>query len=93
MIITTTPTIEGKPIREYKGIVSGEAIMGANIVSDRVDLRSGTMSRLGDRSMVVREDLEQLRGGKCIRRAFENSATTKPRSYLTHRRLNDVYNV
>jgi uncharacterized protein YbjQ (UPF0145 family) len=34
MIITTTPTIEGKNIIEYKGIVTGEAIMGANIVRD-----------------------------------------------------------
>lgn len=34
MIVTTTPTIEGKKIIEYKGIVTGEAIMGANIVRD-----------------------------------------------------------
>ena len=34
MIVTTTHTIEGKPIKEYKGIVSGEAIMGANLVLD-----------------------------------------------------------
>ena len=34
MIITTTPTIEGKSIVEYKGIVAGEAIMGANVVRD-----------------------------------------------------------
>lgn len=34
MIITTTPVVEGKPIREYLGIVSGEAIMGANVVRD-----------------------------------------------------------
>lgn len=34
MIVTTTPTIEGNPIREYKGIVVGEAIMGANFVRD-----------------------------------------------------------
>lgn len=34
MIVTTTPTIEGRLIKEYKGIVSGEAIMGANIVRD-----------------------------------------------------------
>lgn len=34
MIITTTPSIEGKPIREYLGIVAGEAVMGANIVKD-----------------------------------------------------------
>ena len=34
MIITTTPNVEGKSIVEYKGIVTGEAIMGANIVRD-----------------------------------------------------------
>lgn len=34
MIITTTQSIEGQAIREYKGIVVGEAIMGANIVRD-----------------------------------------------------------
>ena len=30
MITTTTPTIEGHPIREYKGLVTGETIIGAN---------------------------------------------------------------
>jgi uncharacterized protein YbjQ (UPF0145 family) len=34
MIITTTPSIEGKPVQEYLGIVMGEAIIGANIVKD-----------------------------------------------------------
>lgn len=34
MIITTTPSVEGRPITAYKGIVVGEAIMGANIVRD-----------------------------------------------------------
>ena len=34
MIVTTTPTIEGKPVKSYKGIVAGEAIMGANIIRD-----------------------------------------------------------
>jgi uncharacterized protein YbjQ (UPF0145 family) len=34
MILTTTPTVEGKQITEYLGIVTGEAIMGANIVKD-----------------------------------------------------------
>jgi uncharacterized protein YbjQ (UPF0145 family) len=34
MILTTTHTIEGHPITSYKGIVVGEAIMGANIVRD-----------------------------------------------------------
>ncbi len=34
MIVTTTPTIEGKTIKSYNGIVAGEAIMGANVVRD-----------------------------------------------------------
>ena len=32
--MTTTPTIEGHPIQEYKGIVSGEVIIGANVWKD-----------------------------------------------------------
>ncbi|MBC8674235.1 heavy metal-binding domain-containing protein [Aeromonas hydrophila] len=31
MILSTTPTLEGKTIREYRGIVVGEAILGANV--------------------------------------------------------------
>jgi uncharacterized protein YbjQ (UPF0145 family) len=34
MIVTTTNSIEGYQIAEYRGIVTGEAIMGANIVRD-----------------------------------------------------------
>lgn len=34
MIVTTTNTIEGHKITSYKGIVVGEAIMGANVVRD-----------------------------------------------------------
>jgi uncharacterized protein YbjQ (UPF0145 family) len=34
MITTTTPSIEGKPVREYLGIVCGEAVLGANIIKD-----------------------------------------------------------
>ncbi|TQR19358.1 YbjQ family protein [Psychrobacillus vulpis] len=34
MLVTTTSTIEGKTIEMYHGIVSGEAIMGANVVRD-----------------------------------------------------------
>ena len=34
MILSTTPQIEGHPIREYKGVVTGETIIGANIVKD-----------------------------------------------------------
>ena len=34
MIVTTTPSVEGLAIREYRGIVVGEAIIGANIFRD-----------------------------------------------------------
>jgi len=34
MIITTTPNVEGHTIKEYKGVVAGEAIIGANFVKD-----------------------------------------------------------
>lgn len=34
MIITTTPTIEGRKILEYKGVVSAEVILGANLAKD-----------------------------------------------------------
>lgn len=34
MILTTTPQIEGHTIREYKGIVTGETIIGVNFVKD-----------------------------------------------------------
>lgn len=34
MLLSTTPTIEGHTIREYKGIVTGETIIGANFMKD-----------------------------------------------------------
>ncbi len=34
MIITTTPTIENKKIVKYLGVISGEAILGANLMKD-----------------------------------------------------------
>ncbi|MBN2572640.1 MAG: heavy metal-binding domain-containing protein [Ignavibacteriales bacterium] len=34
MLVTTTPTIEGKKVIKYLGLVSGEAILGANIFKD-----------------------------------------------------------
>ncbi len=34
MILSTTPTLEGRPIKEYKGIVTGETIIGANAIKD-----------------------------------------------------------
>ena len=34
MLISTTPTIEGRPIQAYKGVVTGETIIGANLFKD-----------------------------------------------------------
>jgi uncharacterized protein YbjQ (UPF0145 family) len=34
MLITTTSSIENQPVREYLGLVTGETIMGANILRD-----------------------------------------------------------
>ncbi|MFD1703767.1 heavy metal-binding domain-containing protein [Methylopila henanensis] len=52
MLITTTNTVEGRRILEYQGLVTGEAILGANIfrdlfaaVSDVVGGRSGAYER------------------------------------------------
>jgi uncharacterized protein YbjQ (UPF0145 family) len=53
MITTTTNTIEGRPVKEYLGIVTGETIIGANIfkdlfagIRDIVGGRSGTYERV-----------------------------------------------
>ena len=34
MILTTTPTIEGRPVKQYLGIETGETIIGANAIKD-----------------------------------------------------------
>ncbi len=67
MIVTTTNTIEGHPVTAYKGIVVGEAIMGANVardlfaqVTDIVGGRSGAYERkLQDAREVAFRELEQ----------------------------------
>ncbi len=47
MILTTTPNIEGQTIKEYKGLVTGETIMGANFVKD---IFAGIRDIVGGRS-------------------------------------------
>ncbi len=34
MLVTSTPTVENQPIQQYHGLVSGEAILGANVFKD-----------------------------------------------------------
>ena len=56
MTITTTPTIEGHPIREYKGLVTGETIIGANFVKDVfAGIRDIVGGRSGSYESVLRE--------------------------------------
>ncbi len=67
MIITTTNTIEGKKIVKYLGLVTGEAILGANVfrdmfaaVRDIVGGRSAAYEReLGRAREIALEDMEE----------------------------------
>ncbi len=58
MIVTTTNTIEGRTITGYLGIVSGEAIMGANVVRD---LFASITDIVGGRSGAYEKKLRQAR--------------------------------
>jgi uncharacterized protein YbjQ (UPF0145 family) len=66
MIVTTTPGIEGHPIERYVGIVTGEAIIGANVFSDFfarirdiVGGRAGAYeSKLADARTIAMQDME-----------------------------------
>lgn len=58
MIVTTTPSVEGYQIAEYKGIVVGEAIMGANIVRD---MFAGITDIIGGRSGAYESKLQDAR--------------------------------
>ena len=58
MIVTTTPSVEGKTILEYKGIVFGEVISGVNWVRD---LTAGLSNFFGGRSGTYEEELTNAR--------------------------------
>ena len=58
MILTTTNTIEGKTIREYCGVVTGEAIVGANIFRD---FFAGIRDIVGGRSHAYEKELQKAR--------------------------------
>ncbi len=58
MIITTTPHVEGKSVRRYLGIVTGEAIMGANLFKD---LFAGIRDLVGGRSATYEQELAKAR--------------------------------
>ena len=58
MILTTTHAIDGQTITEYLGVVTGEAILGANIVRD---LFAGIRDIVGGRSGAYEEELRKAR--------------------------------
>jgi len=58
VIVTTTPSVEGRRITDYKGIVTGEAIMGANIFKD---LFAGIRDIVGGRSATYERELRRAR--------------------------------
>ena len=56
MTLTTTNTIEGKPVKDYLGIVTGETIIGANIFKDFfASIRDIVGGRSGSYERVLRE--------------------------------------
>ena len=56
MILSTTPSIEGRTIREYKGVVTGETIIGANMFKDLfAGIRDIVGGRSGSYEKVLRE--------------------------------------
>jgi uncharacterized protein YbjQ (UPF0145 family) len=58
VIVTTTPNLEGKPIVRYVGLVSGEAIMGANLVRD---IFAAVRDVVGGRSAAYEQELRKAK--------------------------------
>ncbi len=58
MIIVTTPSLEGRRITRYVGLVSGEAILGANIFRD---LFAGIRDIVGGRSAAYEQELRKAK--------------------------------
>jgi uncharacterized protein YbjQ (UPF0145 family) len=58
MIMTTTPGVDGRSIKEYLGIVTGEAVLGANIFKD---IFAGIRDIVGGRSGAYENELRKAR--------------------------------
>ncbi|MBI4461727.1 MAG: heavy metal-binding domain-containing protein [Acidobacteria bacterium] len=56
MLISTTPTLEGNPIARYLGLVSGQAILGANLFKD---LFASIRDIVGGRSAAYEKELRK----------------------------------
>jgi uncharacterized protein YbjQ (UPF0145 family) len=71
MLITTTPTVQGAEIENYYGIVTGEAILGANLFKD---FFAGIRDIVGGRSAAYEEELRQARDVAIDEMAMEAEA-------------------
>lgn len=58
MILTTTPTIEGYPVKQYLGVVASETIIGANVFRD---IMAGFRDFFGGRSSSYEEVLKKAK--------------------------------
>lgn len=58
MIVTTTNSVEGRPIREYRGIVFGEVVSGVDMFKD---IGASFRNMFGGRSAGYEEELQQAR--------------------------------
>ena len=58
MINTTTPTLEGRSISQYIGVVTGEAILGANVFKD---FFANIRDIVGGRSAAYEKELQKAR--------------------------------
>jgi uncharacterized protein YbjQ (UPF0145 family) len=58
MLVTTTPSVEGRRITRYCGVVCGEAILGANIFKD---MFAGLRDIVGGRSGTYEKELQRAR--------------------------------
>ena len=58
--VTTTPTLEGRPVQDYIGIVTGECIVGANLFRDLfANIRDIVGGRSGSYERILRDAREQ----------------------------------
>jgi len=58
VIVTTTTSVEGRPVREYLGLVTGETILGANILRD---FMAGIRDIIGGRSALYEQSLREAK--------------------------------
>ena len=58
MIVTTTPNVEGRPVKEYLGIINAQSIIGANILKDFL---GGLRDVFGGRSKTYEKVIEQAK--------------------------------